>query len=81
MVSVAVGKGIGIMNRERIIVLGGGLVGGPMALDLAVDERFAVTVADVDEAALEALQTRQPKIEVIVEDLSNPSKVSELVTG
>ena len=38
------------MKQQKIIVLGGGLVGGPMALDLADDVRFAVTVADVDEA-------------------------------
>ena len=58
-----------------------GLVGGPMALDLAVEERFAVTVADIDEAALEQLRARQPKLSVIREDLSNSSKVTELVAG
>ena len=49
-----------------------------MALDLAAEERFAVTVADIDEAALERLRTRQPKIELIRADLSDPSKVTEL---
>jgi lysine 6-dehydrogenase len=67
------------MKKEKIIVLGGGLVGGPMALDLAVEERFAVTVADVNEVALEELQARQPKLAVNLEDLSSPSKVTELV--
>ena len=69
------------MKKEKIIVLGGGLVGGPMALDLAVDERFAVTVADVNEVALEELRAKQPKLTVIREDLSSPSKVTELVAG
>jgi len=46
------------MKKETIIVLGGGLVGGPVALDLAVDERFAVTVADVNEVALEELRAK-----------------------
>ena len=69
------------MKKETIIVLGGGLVGGPMALDLAVDERFAVTVADVNEVALEELRAKQPKLAVIREDLSSPSKVTELVAG
>ena len=39
----------------KIIVLGGGLVGGPMAIDLAADSRFEVTVADIDRAALHRL--------------------------
>ena len=41
--------------KKKIIVLGGGLVGGPMALGLADDDRFAVRVADHDEVALEKL--------------------------
>jgi len=69
------------MKKEKIIVLGGGLVGGPMALDLAVEERFAVTVVDVNEVALEELQARQPKLAVNLEDLSSPSKVTKLVAG
>jgi saccharopine dehydrogenase-like NADP-dependent oxidoreductase len=69
------------MKKEEIIVLGGGLVGGPMALDLAAEERFTVTVADVNEVALEELRARQPELEVIRQDLSNPTKVTELVTA
>jgi lysine 6-dehydrogenase len=69
------------MKKEKIIVLGGGLVGGPMALDLAAEERFAVTVADVNQLALEELRARQPRLAVIREDLSSPSRVTELVAG
>jgi saccharopine dehydrogenase-like NADP-dependent oxidoreductase len=69
------------MKKERIIVLGGGLVGGPMALDLAAEERFAVTVADINEMALEELRSRQPKLETIREDLSDPFRVTKLVAG
>ncbi len=69
------------MNHLKIIVLGGGLVGGPMALDLAVEERFKVTVVDLDEMALEELRAKNPNISVIREDLSSPSKVTELVAG
>ena len=68
------------MKKEKIIVLGGGLVGGPMALDLADDDRFAVTVADIDEVALAKLQANQPKLAVVREDLSHPSRVTQLVT-
>ncbi len=69
------------MTQEKIIVLGGGLVGGPMALDLAAEDRFAVTVADLHSETLEALQTKQPKLAGVQRDLSNPAKVSELVAG
>ncbi len=69
------------MKQEKIIVLGGGLVGGPMALDLADDDRFAVTVADLDEAALEKLRAKQPKLAVVRQNLSDPSTVTELVAG
>jgi saccharopine dehydrogenase-like NADP-dependent oxidoreductase len=52
-----------------------------MALDLAAEDRFAVTVADIDEALLESLRARQPKLTVIREDLSRPSRVTELAAG
>jgi saccharopine dehydrogenase-like NADP-dependent oxidoreductase len=69
------------MKKEKIIILGGGLVGGPMALDLAAEERFDVTVADINEVALEGLRARNPRLTVIGEDLSSPSRVTELVAG
>ncbi len=40
---------------NRILVLGAGLVGGPMARDLAGDDAFDVTVADMQENALAGL--------------------------
>ena len=36
----------------KIIILGAGLVGGPMAMDLAAEPSFEVTVADRDQEAL-----------------------------
>jgi len=69
------------MNTQKIIVLGGGLVGGPMALDLALDERFEVTVADIDGSVLERLRARQPKLKTILADLSAATAVSELVSN
>ena len=39
----------------KALVLGGGMVGSAMALDLAADKRFGVTVADRSEAALARL--------------------------
>jgi hypothetical protein len=41
----------------KIIVLGGGLVGGPMAMDLAAENIYEVTVADRDEKVLEDLSS------------------------
>ncbi len=52
-----------------------------MALDLADDDRFSVTVADIDEATLERLQAKEPKLSTVRADLSSPSKVTELVAG
>lgn len=64
----------------RIIVLGGGLVGGPMAMDLAADDRFEVTVADASERALKRLSARSPKLTTLHMDLSNPGEVTRLVS-
>ncbi len=63
----------------RIIVLGAGLVGGPMAIDLAAEERFEVSVADIDSAALETL-AGQAAISPVTRDLSDPDGVMDLVS-
>ena len=42
----------------NVLVLGAGLVGAPMVRDLAQDEKFQVTVADISEASLDALSTQ-----------------------
>jgi saccharopine dehydrogenase-like NADP-dependent oxidoreductase len=62
----------------KIIVLGAGLVGGPMALDLAADERFTVTVADRDPAALAWLAGRGD-LRTVPTDFADPGAVSRLV--
>ena len=61
------------------IVLGAGLVGGPMALDLAQDQTLQVTVADINEQALQELSKQNPKLKTEVADLSQPEKVQELI--
>ena len=40
----------------KVMVLGAGLVGGPMALDLAWDTQFEVGAADIDKEALDKLK-------------------------
>jgi lysine 6-dehydrogenase len=62
----------------KIIVLGAGLVGAPMALDLAAEPDFEVTVADVNESALARLEGR-PRLATIRRDLSQPKGVEDLV--
>jgi len=57
----------------NIIVLGAGLVGAPMAVDLAADPSFNVTVADVDQKKLDGLE-HQP-VRLVQHDLSDPNNV------
>ena len=45
---------------KKVVVLGGGLVGGVMARDLAADAGLKVTVVDRDEALLARLKERIP---------------------
>ncbi|MBU0765623.1 MAG: saccharopine dehydrogenase NADP-binding domain-containing protein [Bacteroidetes bacterium] len=63
----------------RIIVLGSGLVGKPMAADLAKDSEFDVTIADIDKGALAKIPA-QYNIKKIQCDLSRTEGVSELVS-
>ena len=63
----------------NIIVLGGGLVGGPMATDLAGDTDMNVTVADISGTILNRFK-KQPDIETIEQDLSDKSGLTELIS-
>ncbi|GBE30719.1 lysine 6-dehydrogenase [bacterium BMS3Bbin04] len=62
----------------KILVLGAGLVGGPMAIDLAQNSEFAVSIADLNSDALSKLNKPHP-IETIQTDLSRPEDVKALV--
>lgn len=64
----------------KILVLGAGLVGGPMALDLATDKKFAVTVADIDKTALDRL-AKSAGVTTVRKDLSDPESVKKLAKG
>ncbi len=61
----------------KVIVLGAGLVGGPMAIDLAKEKSFQVTVADISAANLEKIKA--PGVQKIQKDLSDPVNVKNLV--
>ena len=64
----------------NVVVLGAGLVGGPMALDLAHDDDINVTVVDKQPHALEKLVSREPRIATKNADLSDPRAVTALVS-
>jgi lysine 6-dehydrogenase len=68
------------MKQKKIIVLGSGLVGAPMAIDLAHDRQFAVSVADINPEALKKVRGREG-IAAFQADLADVSKVKELVSG
>lgn len=62
----------------KIAVLGAGLVGGPMAIDLAGEGAFDVTVADRDPAALERIAAARPTVELRTVDLRDEAAVRDL---
>lgn len=64
----------------NIIVLGAGLVGAPMAMDLAKDPQFNVTVADISEENLFKMALID-KIKTIQTDLSDTDRLKKLVSS
>ncbi|MBN2070574.1 MAG: saccharopine dehydrogenase NADP-binding domain-containing protein [Candidatus Krumholzibacteriota bacterium] len=63
----------------KVLVLGAGLVGGPIAADIAKDDRFEVTAADIDPGNLARLRSEVP-VETVESDLSDPIRVKDLAT-
>jgi lysine 6-dehydrogenase len=69
------------MSKQiKVAVLGAGLVGGPLALDLAADSQFAVTVADIRQPALDALQKRG-RLATVAADLKDANRVRQIVSA
>lgn len=64
----------------RVAVLGGGLVGGVMARDLARNGEFQVTVADVSAAVLGRLEG-VPGVTTVRADLSDTGAIERVVEG
>jgi saccharopine dehydrogenase-like NADP-dependent oxidoreductase len=67
------------MSRKSVIILGAGLVGRPMALDLLNNDEYEVGIADYSEKALEKFKGTKAKI--YQRDLSESSQVKEVVQG
>ncbi|MCJ7680111.1 MAG: saccharopine dehydrogenase NADP-binding domain-containing protein [Candidatus Aminicenantes bacterium] len=66
-------------KKTNIIVLGSGLVGAPMCIDLARESDFDVTAVDIDRASFKNLEERNPSIRTTQADLSEEETVRELV--
>ena len=68
------------MSVPRVVVLGGGRVGGAMALDLARDGEIEVVVADTSAAAL-ARFAGVPHLATAQADLGDPAAVRRTVAA
>lgn len=62
---------------KRVLVLGGGLVGGPIALDLVKDTGLKVTLADISKSTLKRIT--DDRIVKIQADLSVATELQALV--
>lgn len=61
----------------KTIVLGAGLVGAPIAADLANESDFDVSIADIDPSALDKINNKG--IRIIEQDLGNSEKLKTLL--
>ncbi len=66
------------MEKKKVIILGAGLVGRPMALDLLGDGTYKIAVADLSKQALD--QIEESGILKIRTDLSEENELKALVT-
>jgi saccharopine dehydrogenase-like NADP-dependent oxidoreductase len=66
-------------KKTKVIILGSGLVGAPMCIDLAQESDFEVTAVDINKASLKSLEERNLSIKTIQVDLSKAETVRELV--
>lgn len=65
-------------KNMNVLVLGCGLVGRPMAIDLANEKSFNVTVADISKKNLDRIPSNFP-IKKIEKDFSKPDQLKSLL--
>jgi saccharopine dehydrogenase-like NADP-dependent oxidoreductase len=66
------------MTKIRITVLGAGLVGYHIAMDLCKDEQFEITLCDIRKERLE-IAAESAGMKTILADLSNDATVREII--
>jgi len=66
------------MTRRKIVILGGGMIGSAMAMDLKRTDRHEVTVAELRPEVRRRLETRYG-VATRAADLSRPEAIQELV--
>jgi lysine 6-dehydrogenase len=64
----------------KILVLGAGLVGGPMAMDLANDPQFEVYIADIDQKKLDTIPEKFP-INKQICDVTQTGKLKQILVN
>jgi len=69
------------MTKTNITVLGAGLVGFPIALDLSKDENLKVTIHDIRKERLNWIHDNHPEISTLQTDLSDAEAVRDAVRG
>lgn len=62
----------------NVLVLGSGLIGRPMAIDLASDKMFNVSIADISSQNLDRIPSELP-ITKIRKDLSDPDQLKSVL--
>jgi saccharopine dehydrogenase-like NADP-dependent oxidoreductase len=67
------------MTKVKITVLGAGLVGFPIALDLSRDEKLEITIHDIRKDRLEWIRERHGNIQVEQTDLSDAGAVRQAI--
>ncbi len=68
------------MSRKKVVILGGGMIGSAMAMDLKRTGRHEVTVAEVKAEVRERIAARYG-VATVAADLSSPAAIRELVAG
>jgi len=65
----------------NVIILGGGRVGSVIALDLANDKKYNVTICDINDIILKKISAQCSNISTIKRDISKPENVTSLVSN
>ena len=64
----------------NVLILGGGLIGGPMALDLSQYQDINVSVADISDKILKRFESMD-NIKTVKQDFSDTKQLSSLISG